>query len=102
MAEVQLPTVAVHRLNTEYVDNLVPELLIPHYLVHSAMYYVWHDNEISDREYDDLSRRIFLEWDSLEHHHKHLIDRGSLLSGGSYITFPLRVLNCAKDRIRKK
>lgn len=79
-----------------HISQLPAELLVPHYLIHSALYYRLDSNIIADHEYDELARRLYNEWDNVEHHHKYLIHREALKSGGSYIQFPLRVLGCAK------
>jgi hypothetical protein len=60
-------------------------LLVPHYLIHCYIYYEIGDSIISDDEFDQLAKRIYDEWDDIEHMHKHLIDRDSLSTGGSYL-----------------
>jgi len=78
------------------ISALPAELLIPHYLIHSYLYYRLDVNLLEDSEYDQLARRIFNEWDNLTHRHKFLIHKDALLSGGSYITFPSVVAGTAK------
>ena len=78
------------------ISALPASLLIPHYLIHSYLYYRLDVNMLEDSEYDELARRVFNEWDGLDHLHKFLIHKDALLSGGSYIAFPLRVAECAK------
>ena len=80
----------------EEVAGLPSRLLIPHYLIHSALYYRLDCSIITDHAYDQLARRIYDEWDNLDHRHKWLIVREGLLSGGHYIQFPNMVLGCAK------
>jgi hypothetical protein len=76
--------------------NYPDELLIPRYLLHSVLYYQFDTNIIQDHEYDALARRIYDNWDKLEHMHKRCIDRNGLLSGGHYIEYPNMVLSAGK------
>lgn len=78
------------------VSEVPAWLLVPHYLLHSALYYRLDTNILTDHEYDQLARRLYDEWDTVEHRHKYLIHREALKSGGSYIQFPLMVMGCAK------
>lgn len=89
--------------DADYVDLLTSDLLVPHYLIHCAIYYRYDTNVISDRQFDLLAQQLDRHWDEVEHPHKHLIDRTALSSGGSYLiyTLPLRVTNCAKQIIRE-
>ena len=75
------------------------ELLIPHYLCHSCIYYQLDTNLITDREYDELAQAIYDNWDSLEHPDKHLLDREGLKSGGSYIQFTNRIKGAARHML---
>src|SRR5215217_6392810 len=80
--------------------TLASGLLIPNYLIHSCLYYVFDYSVIEDYDYDMLARRIYAEWDSLEHVHKHLIDKEGLLSGGSYIRYTTMIENAAQSIYR--
>lgn len=59
-------------------------MLVPYYLMHSYLYYVMNDPIIEDIEYDELCRELKEKWDSVEHYHKHLIDKQSLGAGTGY------------------
>jgi len=61
-----------------------PNMLVPYYLMHSYLYYVMNDPIIEDIEYDELCRELKEKWDSVEHYHKHLIDKQSLGAGTGY------------------
>jgi NAD-dependent DNA ligase len=39
---------------------------------------------ISDIEYDELCKELKDKWNSIEHYHKHLIDKQSLGAGTGY------------------
>lgn len=84
--------------DADYVDLLPSGLLVPHYLIHCACYYEFNDNLITDRQFDQLARRLFNEWDGIKHMHKRRIERDALLSGGSYIELPLMV-RCSAARL---
>jgi NAD-dependent DNA ligase len=74
------------------------EQLVPYFLMASYLYYEIHQNPpISDDEYDDICKRLYDEWDGVEHQHKHLIEREALKSGtGFYISnYPILVKNAA-------
>ena len=59
-------------------------MLVPYYLMHSYLYYVMNEPIISDMEYDELCKELKDKWDSIEHYHKHLIDKQSLGAGTGY------------------
>ena len=59
-------------------------LLVPSYLIHSYLYYVQHTSIIEDEDFDRLCKTLHDEYDNITHHHKHLIDKESLLAGTGY------------------
>ena len=61
-------------------DNMA----IPYYLMASYAYYKEDDPIFSDDFYDMLSKKILNNWDTIEHYHKHLLDKDSL-SAGTYL-----------------
>lgn len=61
-----------------------PNMLIPHYLIHSYLYYELDVAVISDLLYEDLCKQLLREWDRVEHRHKDLVDKGSLTAGTGY------------------
>jgi hypothetical protein len=64
-----------------------PNLLVPWYLMASHAYH-WMDRAIiSNVLYDEICRRLHLEWDVITHHHKRYIDRSALAyCSGTYVT----------------
>ena len=54
---------------------------IGRYLVHSYIYYHLDDSKISDGDYDKLAQYILENWDTLEHPHKHLLNKETLAAG---------------------
>lgn len=79
------------KLNPDsYVLGLVgrkPGLLVPHFLIHSWLYYVADHPLIQDATFDHLVKLLDEKWDRIEHPHKALIDR-SLLKSGFYLAYP--------------
>lgn len=61
-----------------------PNMLVPHYLIHSYLYYELDTAVISDGLYEDLCKRLHREWQRVAHRHKELIDYGSLSAGTGY------------------
>ena len=67
-------------------------MLVPYYMVYSYLYYVENISYVSDKEYDFICKTLYEEWDNVNHFHKYLIEKESLLSGtGYYLTYPDRV-----------
>lgn len=73
-----------------------PNLLVPHFLVASYLYYVCDAPVIRDETFDEIVRLLDEKWDTVEHRHKHLIDR-SLLKTGFYLQYPEIVKGAAKE-----
>ena len=75
-----------------------PNMLVPHYLMHSYLYYEKSVSVISDGLFDEICRRLDREWDQIEHWHKPLVDR-DLLSASTgfhlYHKLPVRVRRAA-------
>lgn len=75
-----------------------PNLLVPHYLIHSYLYYELDKAVISDTLYEELCIALDRQWDQVVHHHKRLIDRSSLAAGtGYYLKYPVRVQQAARS-----
>lgn len=80
-----------------YVLGLIGKnrnLLVPHFLIHSYLYYVADSPIIEDATFDIIVKRLGEEWDLVEHHHKSLIDR-ELLKTGYYLHYPKIVKDAA-------
>ena len=77
------------------------KLLVPYYLCYSYLYYEENKSLISDSEYDIICKRLHKNWDQVEHMHKHLIDKNSLLAGtGYYLKYNDRIRNAARALAR--
>lgn len=77
-------------------------MLVPYYLMHSYLYYVMNEPIISDIEYDELCKELKDKWDSVEHYHKHLIDKQSLGAGTGYqLQYNKRIENGALALLNK-
>lgn len=60
-----------------------PNMLIPWYLMGAYAYQVLDETLISDGLYDRICKELDGLWDTLEHEHKHVIDRAALRTGTS-------------------
>lgn len=62
----------------------MPNLLVPHYLIHSFLYYRCDVSLISDHLYDEICQRLYKEWADIEHIHKYMVTRHMLTAGTGY------------------
>jgi len=76
-------------------------MLVPHYLIHSYLYYELDTAVISDCFYEEICRWLQREWPRVAHRHKDLIDFGSLAAGTGYYLkdYPGLVEGAAKDLV---
>ncbi len=72
------------QMKTPSPYNKNPNMLVPYYLMLSYLYYEENESIVDDIEYDTICKRLYNEWDNIEHHHKHLVDRSSLAAGTGY------------------
>jgi NAD-dependent DNA ligase len=80
-----------------------PNMLVPYYLMHSYLYYVMNEPIIEDTEYDEICRELKEKWNSVEHYHKHLIDKQSLGAGTGYdIKYNNRIAQAAMELLKKR
>lgn len=73
-------------------------MMVPHYLIHSFLYYEQDRTLISDDLFDRICRRLRVELDALTHPHKHLVDPECLRAGtGFYLSgrYPALVIGSA-------
>lgn len=78
------------------IDTIPTNLLVPHYLVHSYLYYQLDHSVIDDASYDKLARRVDEEWENIQHRHRNHIQREYLRTTGFALTYPLHAINTAK------
>ena len=81
-------------LTKEQVARIPLRLTVPHYLHASYGYYYCDDSVMTDDAFDALCARMLRNYDSIDHEHKSLVDRGSLEAGTCLLAigdFPLRV-----------
>jgi hypothetical protein len=83
-----------------YVKAIItsnPNMLIPHYLMHSYLYYVMDDPVVSDAMFDTICKRLLVELDGLSHRHKGLVDKDLLVAGSGFnLQFPGMVAGAAQ------
>ncbi len=76
-----------------------PNNMIYWYLVASYGYYIENESIFSDDFFDQLCKSIHDKFDQLEHYHKYLLDKESLLAGTG---FHLKVLPPSPHRCYSK
>jgi len=74
----------------QYIDDQLSRrknLFVPFYLICAYQYEISQDPIVSDGYWDSLCKKLDLYWDTIDHHHKYLIDRASLITAtASYLT----------------
>jgi NAD-dependent DNA ligase len=64
--------------------------------MYSYLYYEKDISLIPDTEYDIICKRLYNEWDKVEHFHKHIVNKEALIAGTGYqLKYPERVKNAA-------
>jgi len=66
------------------LHNVSLNRLVPIYLMSSYLYYECDKNVLDDTQFDYLCKKLYDNWDSVEHMHKHLIDKDNLKAGSGY------------------
>ncbi len=66
------------------LHNVSLNRLVPIYLMSSYLYYECDKNVLDDTQFDYLCKKLYDNWDSVEHIHKHLIDKDNLKAGSGY------------------
>ena len=78
------------------LHNVSLNRLVPIYLMSSYLYYEHDKNVIDDIQFDYLCKKLYDNWDSVEHMHKHLIDKDNLKAGSGYgITYTNLIMSSA-------
>ena len=78
------------------LHNVSLNRLVPIYLMSSYLYYEHDKNVIDDSQFDYLCKKLYDNWDSVEHMHKHLIDKDNLKAGSGYgITYTNMIMSSA-------
>ena len=78
------------------LHNISLNRLVPIYLMSSYLYYEHDKNVIDDTQFDYLCKKLYDNWDSVEHMHKHLIDKDNLKAGSGYgITYTNMIMSSA-------
>ena len=78
------------------LHNISLNRLVPIYLMSSYLYYEHDKNVIDDTQFDYLCKKLYDNWDSVEHMHKHLLDKDNLKAGSGYgITYTNLIMSSA-------
>ena len=78
------------------LHNVSLNRLVPIFLMSSYLYYEHDKNVLDDTQFDYLCKKLYDNWDSVEHMHKHLIDKDNLKAGSGYgITYTNMIMSSA-------
>jgi len=78
------------------LHNISINRLVPIYLMSSYLYYEHDKNVLDDTQFDYLCKKLYDNWDSVEHMHKHLLDKDNLKAGSGYgITYTNLIMSSA-------
>ena len=78
------------------LHNVSLNRLVPIYLMSSYLYYEHDKNVLDDTQFDYLCKKLYDNWDSVEHMHKHVIDKDNLKAGSGYgITYTNMIMSSA-------
>ena len=75
-------------------DNI--NLTVPWYLMAAWAYYEEDNPILSDGYFDNLSRKIMIHWDEINHMHKDFISKDDLEAGSFLGKYPSRVEGAVK------
>jgi hypothetical protein len=71
-------------LQVDTIERMKGGHLVSHYLLSSYAYYLMSASPLSDAAFDRLCARLLREYDTIEHPHKHIIDKEHLQAGTGY------------------
>jgi len=66
------------------LHNISLNRLVPIFLMSSYLYYEKDESVLTDSQFDYLCKRLYDNWDKVEHMHKHLISKDDLKAGSGY------------------
>ncbi len=89
-----------YEARAKYIISRNKNMAVPYYLMASYAYYEQDDPIFSDSYYDELSKLILKNYDTIEHNHKHLISTDDLEAGSYLGTYPARVIG-GLDSLRR-
>ncbi len=76
--------------------NNTINMLVPHYLIHSYLYYECDTSIITDHEFNHICKQLLDNYNKIEHMHKHLISIENLKANTGYdIIYPNIVKHAA-------
>jgi len=88
------------------VENASLGFLVARYLVYGYLYYIWDRPIVEDKTFDAICRRLYREFDNVEHQHGYLLDRDALQAGTAYrlldTDYPLIVRVIGHDILKGK
>jgi len=77
-----------YEASAKYTISRNKHMVVPLYLMASYAYYEEDDPIFSDSYYDELAKTMLANYDTIKHHHKHLISIDDLEAGSYLGTYP--------------
>jgi NAD-dependent DNA ligase len=78
------------------LSNISLNRLVPIFLMSSYLYYEHDKSVLDDTQFDYLCKKLYSNWDKVEHMHKHLITKADLAVGSGYgIQYTNRIIGGA-------
>ena len=68
----------------EVLTDISIHRLVPIFLMSSYLYYEQDKSVLDDTQFDYLCKKLYSNWDKVEHMHKHLITKADLAVGSGY------------------
>ena len=82
-----------------------PNMIVPFYLMAAYAYYELDQPIMTDATFDELSKQGLKHWDTIEHQHKHLLNK-DMLAAGTFILgdnkWPSIVIGAVADVTKPK
>jgi len=74
------------------------------YLMSCYLYYELNESVLTDHEFDAICRRLYNEFENINHQHKHLLDKDSLRASTGYTLndYPTIVKDAASRWLQKE
>jgi NAD-dependent DNA ligase len=66
------------------LSNVSLNRLVPIFLMSSYLYYEQDKSVLDDTQFDYLCKKLYSNWDKVEHMHKHIITKADLAVGSGY------------------
>lgn len=83
--------VGVTTMYDNVVDKIIQNnknMMVPFYIMSAYAYYVKDEPIFTDEYFDNLSKNILKDWDEINHYHKYLLNKDTLIAGSYLGEYP--------------